>query len=222
MPSSRPLFEAISPARGRPALVLNRSRCLEGLEESAQYSIAVFGDEVKEGVGEAAQVFLVHVVQHGPDLPWHRLFIDALGDPAVEAEGRELAFKNRWRIEEDAGRLHAAAEHFHGFRVVVEVVGLSGGHRHCQGVTVAPPGAAGALNVVHGRRRHGAHDDAGEAADVHAEFQCRRRGKQVRIPRLAFVRGKTFLQLVALLPGHQRRVFGGNDAPDVGVAVQLA
>ena len=133
-----------------------------------------------------------------------------------------MALENCRRIQEDARWLHAAAEHLHRFPVVVQVMGLAGGHRHCQGVAVATPGAAYALDVVRGRGRHGTEDDAGKTADVHAEFQGRRRGKQVRIPGIAFVGGEALLQPVALLSRHQCRVLGGNDAPDVGVPVKPA
>ena len=193
----------------------------EGGQKALQQVVRVALHEVEEGIGEATQPRGFHVVEYRSDSTRHRPLGHSGRHPVVEAEGGELTFEHRRGVEEDARRVHPAREHVQGFGVEVEVVGLAGRHGHGQGVAVTSPRTPRALLVVLRRRRHRAHDDVGEIADVDAELQGRGGGEDVRLPRLRRGVRETLLQPVPLLALDEGGVLRRDDAPDGGLPVKL-
>ena len=80
--------------------------------------------------------------------------IDTADHPAIEAVGHQLAPQDRGRIQITAGRTYLPLQHLAGIGEEVKVVGGAGNQRADQGVAIAPPGAANALQVVGRLRRH--------------------------------------------------------------------
>ena len=109
------------------------------VEKRLQKVVAALLHEVEERIGKAGQPALLHVVEHLPDGPRHRVVRQTGCGPAVETEGGELAFEHRRRVEEDTGRLDAAREHGRRLGVEVEVVGLARGYRGGERVAARRP-----------------------------------------------------------------------------------
>ena len=196
--------------------------CLECPEEPREQVVTVLHDEVEERIGKSLGIRPFHVVQHGAYGARHGTLVHTARHPAIETERGELPFQHGGGVQEDAGRLDPAAQHFHRLRVVVQIVRLSGRDRERQRIAVAPSRASGALHVVHRRRRNRAHHDGGQVADVHSELEGRRGGEQVRLPGLDVRRREPLLETIALLPGHQRGVLGGYDAANVRLPVEVS
>ena len=188
--------------------------------EAVEQPLLVGQDMVVQQVGEALPLALLQGIQGlgGPLRQGGGVF--ETGHPVVHAEGKELAPQHLGGLEEDARGRHLAGDHLLGGGEEIEVVGTvavrQGGG---QGIAVAPPRPAHALQKAGLVGRHRAQQHGGQGADVHAHLQGGSGGEQVLVPGLGVLGLEAVFQLLPYPPRQQAGVFGGDHPPQVALAV---
>ena len=150
-------------------------------QESRRQLIPPRSDQIQPFNGEALHSPGGAAFQDITHLP----VISSLGrccDIGIKGEGRDLTQKDLFGCEEDPRWAHLARQHRSRILPELKVVGPRIGEDYVQGIPVAPPAPAHALDVIRLLRGHRAQKQGREVADVDPHLKGRGRGNKVRGP----------------------------------------